>query len=181
MYIEPMCPKSQTALVLRSHLDSVVREEVENVEDNVALLWQRLDSKHGQIWKYIDIVLSDLSKISQGDGMAALRMINMVEKSYRDLERIGAAMEMSNSYMIAMIKKKLTEEMRTDWVKFIAEKGKVNSQAVLRILMDFLAKWRRIIEYDAAAIRKTSEKKVVGRINHASDTRQKKETKSGVC
>ena len=68
----------------------------------MALLWQRLDSKHGQIWKYIDIVLSDLSKISQGDGMAALRMINMVEKSYRDLERIGAAKEMSNSYMIAM-------------------------------------------------------------------------------
>ena len=27
LYIEPMCPKSQTALVLRSHLDSVVREK----------------------------------------------------------------------------------------------------------------------------------------------------------
>ena len=47
--------------------------------------------------------------------------------------------------------------------------------------MEFLAKWRRIIEYDAAAIRKTPEKKVVGRVNHASDDKPKNATKSEVC
>ena len=179
-YIEPMCPKSQTAFLLRSHLGTVVREEVENVEDDVSLLWQRLDSKYGNARKYIDVVLSDLSKVSKGDGMAALHMINTVEKAYRDLVRIGAEMEMSNSYMISMIERKLPEQMRIEWVKSIAEKGETDSQDVFRLLMEFLAKWRKIIEYDAAAIRKTSDKKMVGHANHVSDTRQKS-TKSEVC
>ena len=72
--------------------------------------------------------------------MAALHMINMVGKFYRDLERIGAAMEMSNSYMIAIIEKKLPEQMCTDWTNLIAEKGEVNSRAEFRLLMNFLAK-----------------------------------------
>ena len=179
LYIEPMCPKSQTAFLLRSHLESVVREEVENVEDDDSLLWQRLDSKYGNLRKYIDVVLQDLAKVTKGDGKAALHMIDTVEKSYRDLVRIGAGTEMSNSYIIAMIEKKLPEEMRTDWVKLIAEKEEVDSQTVFKLLMDFLGKWRRIIEYDAAAIRKGPEKKV-GVTTHTA-IKQGGTTKSEVC
>ena len=60
-----------------------MKEEVENVEDNVMLLWQRLDAKYGNVKKYVDLVLTDLSKVSKGDGSATLVMINTVEKSYR--------------------------------------------------------------------------------------------------
>ena len=80
-----------------------MKEEVENVEDNVMLLWQRLDAKYGNVRKYVDLVLTvtDLSKVSKGDGSATHLMINTVENSYRDLARIGAEWEMSNAYIIA--------------------------------------------------------------------------------
>ena len=152
-----------------------------NIEDDVALLWQRLDLKYGNTRKYIDAVLSDISKLSKGDGMATLNMINMVEKSYRDLVRIGSETEMSNSFMISMIEKKLPEQMRIEWVKLVAEQGVTDSQVVFQLLMDFLAKWRKIIEYDAASIRKTSEKKIHGQANHMSGTKQRSQNKSDVC
>ena len=60
------------------------------------------------------MVLQDLAKVTKGDAKVALHMIDTVEKSYRDLVRIGSGTEMSNSYIIAMIEKKLPEEMRTD-------------------------------------------------------------------
>ena len=183
LYIEPMCPKSQAAFVLRSHLEAAVKEEVENVADDLQLLWQRLDSKYGNLRKYVDIVLQELSKVSKGDGTAALGMINTVEKAYMDLVRIGAGQEMSNSYIIAMIEKKMPEEMRMDWVKFIAEKDKVDSSATFKLLMGFLKKWRKIIEYDAAAIRKGPEKKS-GTTNLATNPAAAKQcnmTKSETC
>jgi hypothetical protein len=46
-YIEPMCPKSQLAFMLRSHLEEPVKEEVANIEDDHTLLWNRLDAKYG--------------------------------------------------------------------------------------------------------------------------------------
>ena len=156
-YIENRCPKSEQAFILRSLLEPIVKEEVENVEDNVMLLWQRLDAKYGNVRKYVDLVLADLSKVSKGDGSATLLMINTVEKSYRDLARIGAEWEMSNAYIIALIEKKLPEEMRLDWIKLIAEKGEVDSHKTFFLLMEFLARWRRVIEYDDAAIRKAPE------------------------
>ena len=99
-YIEPRYSKSEAALCLRLQFSATVRDEVENIEDDVALVWQRLDLKYGNTRKYVDAVLSDISKLSKGDGMATLNMINMVEKSYRDLVRIGSETEMSNSFMI---------------------------------------------------------------------------------
>ena len=179
LYIEPTCPKTQTAFLLRSHLEDLVREEVENVEDDDSLLWQRLDCKYGNLRKYIDVVLQDLSKVTKGDGKAALHMINTVEKAYRDLVRIGAGTEMSNSYIIAMIEKKLPEEMRKDWVKLVAEKEEVDSHAVFKLLMDFLGRWRRIIEYDAAAIRVSIEKKAG--VTNLATSKQGNATKSEVC
>ena len=172
-YIKSKCPKSEQAFMLRSLLEPAVREEVENVEDDLELLWQRLDGKYGNVRKYVDLVLEDLSKVPKGDGSATLVMINTVEKSYRDLERIGSEQEMGNSYMIALIEKKLPEEMRLDWIKSVAEKGEVNSHRIFFMLMEFLAKWRKVLEYDAAAIRKVPDKKIVGKVNHASRNESK--------
>ena len=180
-YVVPRYPKSEIAFLLRTQLSPAIRDEVENVEDDVELLWHRLDTKYGNPRKYIDAVLSDLSKVSKGDGVAALNMINTVEKAYRDLVRIGSEIEMSNSYMISMIEKKLPDQMRMEWIKLIAEKGEKDSQVVFSMLMEFLDRWRKIIEYDAAAIRKTSDKKIVGQTNHVARNCQQKSEKSEAC
>jgi len=159
-HIEPMCQSSQRAFVLRAHLGDTVKEEVANIEDDLTLLWQRLDTKYGNLRKYTDTILSDLSKMYQGGSKAALHLIKTVEKAYQDLKRMGLGHEMSNSYIISVIEKKLPEEMRVDWVKCIAEKGEVDSEKVFQMLLKFLERWRNIIEYDESAIRKVPEKRV---------------------
>ena len=173
LYVVPMCPKSQLPFILRSHLEPNVREEVENVEDVMNLLWERLDSKYGNHSKYVDVILSDLARTTKGDSKAALHLINTVEKEKRDLERIGAGQEMSNSTIIAMIEKKLPEEMRFDWIKTVSLRAGEDSGYKFRLLLEFLQRWRQMIEYDEAAIRKVTEKKT-GSVNFAGATRGRK-------
>ena len=68
--------------------------------------------------------------------------------------------EMSNSYIILVIEKKLPEERRWIWVKYIAEKGEVDCEKVFQLLLKFLKRWRNIIKYNESAIRKFLEKRV---------------------
>ena len=92
-------------------------------------------------------------------------MINTVEKAYQDLKRLGLEQEMCNSYILSMIEKKLPEEMRKDWVKSIAEMEEIDSGKSFLLMLEFLKRWRNIIEYDESAIRKAPEKKI-GSTNH---------------
>ena len=87
-YIEPKCKESEKAFVLREYLEEAVKVEVANVEDDLDLLWQRLDTKYGNRRKYTDTILADLAKTSQGGIKAALELINTVEKAYQDLRKI---------------------------------------------------------------------------------------------
>ena len=49
------------------------------------------------------------------------------------------------------------------------------------MLMEFLAKWRKVLEYDAAAIRKVPVKKIVRKVNHASRNESKTNEGMGKC
>ena len=158
LYIEPICPVSQLPFILRQHLGATVREEVENVEDDMACLWERLDLKYANHTKFVDIVLSDLENTSKGDAKSALKLINTVEKAYNDLHKIGAAQEMANATVISMIKKRFPDEMRLDWVKTIASKGEEESATLFKMLLEFLKQWRQMIECDDQVIKRQEKK-----------------------
>ena len=64
-YVEPMVPKSQLPFILRGSLEESVKLEVENIADDMTLLWERLDEKYGSHSKYVDIILLDLSKTTR--------------------------------------------------------------------------------------------------------------------
>ena len=64
--------------ILRSYLNDDVKEEVDNLDDNLETLWQRLDKKYGNCGKLVDAILSDLSTIPKGDGKQTLEMIKTV-------------------------------------------------------------------------------------------------------
>ena len=157
--IVPLCPKAQCAFYLRNHLEQSVKDEVANVEDDINLLWARLDSKYAKYSRYVEIVLEDLAKVTKGDAKATLRLINTVEKAKRDLDRIGAGQEMCNSFIIAQIEKKFPDEMRFEWIKEVATHAEEDSKHRFNLLMVFLQRWRQMIEYDEAAIIKVQEKK----------------------
>ena len=65
LYVEPMVPESQLPFILRSSLEESVKIEVENIADDLNLLWKRLDEKYGSRSKYVDIILADLSKTTK--------------------------------------------------------------------------------------------------------------------
>ena len=178
--ILPLCPKAQCAFYLRNHLEQIVKEEVANVEDDINLLWERLDSKYAKYSRYVEVVLEDLAKTTKGDAKATLRLINTVEKAKRDLDRIGAGQEMCNSFIIAQIEKKFPEEMRFEWIKEVASHAEEDSKYRFKLLMVFLQRWRQMIEYDEAAIRKVQEKKV-GTIHVAEAGVRRDDKKSETC
>ena len=123
------------------------------------------------------MILADISRLPKGDGKTTLIMINTVEKAHRDLTRMHRASEMENGTIISMIEKRLPDDIRFDWIKLIAEKQDTpeesqdtsdNSVGKFNMLLELLKKWRIIIEYDQATIRKTSEKK--GLTHHVKAT-----------
>lgn len=178
LYIKPLCNESQLPFVLRSHLAEEVREEVDNVDDNLDTLWTRLDKKYGNCGKQVDAILADIAKAPRGDGNSTLKMINIVEKAYRDLARMGRESEMQNGTILSLIEKKLPEEMRFEWIKAIAEENDADAKGRFSLMLELLRKWRIMIEYDQAAIRRVPEKKVLSHYA-ASSTRGYKSEKEG--
>ena len=175
-YVKPLCTSSQLPFVLRSHLSDTVREEVDNTDDNLDTLWTRLDKKYGNRGKQLDAILADISKAPKGDGKSTLQMIMIVEKANRDLSRMGRESEMHNGTVLAMIEKKLPDEIRFEWIQAIAEKEDADSDIKVPMMLKMLEKWRVMIEYDHAAIRKVPEKKAL--LHHATkptDRRKEKE------
>ena len=165
-YVKPLCTTSQLPFVLRSHLSDTVREEVDNTDDNLETLWTRLDKKYGNRGKQLDAILADISKAPKGDGKSTLQMIMIVEKANRDLTRMGCESEMHNGTVLAMIEKKLPDEIRFEWIQAIAEKEDADSDTKVPMMLKMLEKWRVMIEYDHAAIRKVPEKKAL--LHHAT-------------
>ena len=173
LYVVPICAEAQLPFILRSHLEEAIREEVDNVEDNMEELWKRLDAKYGKRSRYVERILDDFSKTTKGGAKNALHLISTVEKAERDLRRIGAEEEMANSTIIALIEKKLPEEMRFDWIKTISSVEDKDSSCKFETLLRFLKQWKVMIEYDEAAIRKEPERKS-GSSHFTRDTQKKK-------
>jgi len=183
LYIKPICPAEQLPFLLRQNLEANVREEIENVEDNMECLWERLDLKYANHTKFIGIILSDLERTTKGDAKAALKLINTVEKDYNDLKKIGAAQEMANATVIAMIKKKFPDEMRLDWVQTIAAEGEEDSSVLFDMLLKFLMKWRQMIECDDQIIKQQEKKSGLTHLaaGEKSGGRQVDHRKSETC
>ena len=173
LYIKPLCSTSQVPFVLRSHLSDKVKDEVDNIDDNLDTLWERLDKKYGNHGQLVDAILDDIAKLPRGEGKNTLVMINTIEKAYRDLERMNCESEMKNGTIISMIERKLPADIRSEWLKIIAEKKDTESDEKFSLLMQLLKRSRCIIEYDQAEIRKSTEKKGV---THHTTTKGVKST-----
>ena len=103
LYVNLLCLPSQLPLILRSHLDEEVKEEVDNVDENLETLWQRLDKKYSNCGKLVDTILADLSKLPKGDGKQTSQMIKTVEKAFQDLSRLGHGNGMQNGPILFLI------------------------------------------------------------------------------
>ena len=172
-HIKPLCQQNQEVIVLKSYLTEKVREEVNNVGDNASDVWSRLDQKYGNTGKLLDIILSDVKKLSRNENSSddSLRMIAVVEKAYRDLQRLGKENELYNGTTISIIEESLTTKMDDEWIKLIASKDLDSKQKFL-LLFELLKDWRNRLEYRGAEIRDMPEK-VVSETQHVTSTQAK--------
>ena len=153
-YIQPQCQTEELPFVLKGYLDEIVKEEVNNVGDVYAEMWKRLDMKYGNIGKLVDPILSDVKKLSPNNSHPSevLKMINTVEKAWRDLKALGQANELCNSTTISIIEQAMSQQMKNEWIKLIASKAFDSGKKFLSLL-EFVRDWRCRIEYALAEIR----------------------------
>jgi hypothetical protein len=179
LYVKPLCTEAQLPFVLKSHLVEEVKDEVDNVDDNMETLWERLDKRYGNCGKLVDVILADIARAPKGDGRSTLTMINTVEKAYRDLSRMGKESEMKNGTIISMIEKKLPEEIRYEWLQTIAENTEGDANEKFSLLLRLLRKFKTMIEYDQASIRRPADKRSVA--NFASGASQGRKNEKNTC
>ena len=70
---------------------------------------------------------------------------------------MGKESELRNGTIISMIERKLPDKMRAEWLERIAEASDGDSDEKFKPLLNMLNKWKIMIEYDQASIRKTSD------------------------
>ena len=146
-----------TAYVLRSCLTKVPLDIVKNVDDDLDEMWKRLDEKYGKPSKLADVVMYNIKKLRatrEGDNKKFIDLVDIVEKGYRDLLRVGTEREISNTSPVSIIEEKLLKDIRREWSREVNRtNSKVEESNKFPYLLNFLLERKRIIEYESMNLR----------------------------
>ena len=73
-----------------------------NVGDDYEQLWERLDKKYGDVGKLVDAILFQIKALppENAESQSTLNRIKVIEKAYKDLERLKEESEMHNATTI---------------------------------------------------------------------------------
>ena len=146
-----------TAYVLRSCLTKVPLDIVKNVDDDLDEMWKRLDEKYGKPSKLADVVMYNIKKLRatrEGDDKRFIDLVDIVEKGYRDLLRVGTEREISNTSTVSIIEEKLLKDIRREWSREVNRtNSKVEESNKFPYLLNFLLERKRIIEYESMNLR----------------------------
>ncbi|KAJ8049254.1 hypothetical protein HOLleu_01926 [Holothuria leucospilota] len=154
-FVKPATHTDQLAFTLRQCLSGEPLRVVVPAEDDVNKIWQRLDERYGTRSKLVDVVIGDLVKhrvVKEGDDRKLVEFIDLVEASYRNLERAGLQGEMANSRVIGEIEKKLPEELFKRWARHMNDK-EIKQEGRMQGLLAFLECERTSIEYTIEILR----------------------------
>ena len=156
-YVEPICNPDQVAFILRSYLSEEIKEEVDNLGDDLKDIWDCLDKKYGDQGKLIDAIMSEVKEMpffEDDDEQGILLMINTIEKAHRDLLLLGLESEIINSTIVLMIEQKMPKEMEREWIKIVTgEKRTEIAKDKFPSLLKLLILFRERLEYEMSNIR----------------------------
>ena len=124
-HIKPHYKTEEEAFVLKHYLSSDIANEIENLGNDAAAIWQRLDLKYGDKSKLVDMIMSEFKAMKRPNEKPGeiINMINTVEKAHRDLKMMGKEAEINNSTIVSMLEEKLPKEIDAEWIKLITTKG----------------------------------------------------------
>ena len=134
---------------LRSCLSGSALDTVRGAEDDFPEMFRRLDNVYGGPRKIVDAVIHDvksLKPIADGESKRFIAMVDIVERSWLDLHRMGLAGEMDTVSMVSMIERLLPTTQKCEWVLKIETKH-VDSKNMFNELLLFLLQEKRVIAY----------------------------------
>ena len=158
--VMPAIAKESAAYILKSCLSGEPLEVVKNVDDDLDEMWSRLEDRFGRISKITDAIMFDIKKmkpVNDGDEKRFSEMVNAIEGSYRDLERIDMQGEISNSTVVSMIEEKLPKSVKVQWCLQVCDaNNEINYRDKFPQLLTFLLKHKRAMEYGSNDLRMPS-------------------------
>ena len=170
--VPEMKSMGSTAYVLRSCLTKVPLDIVKDVNDDSDEMWKRLDEKYGKPSKLADVVMYDIKKlraIREGDDKRFIDLVDVVEKDYLDLLRVGVEQEISNTSTVSIFEEKLPKDTRREWSREVNRtNSKVEESNKFPYLLNFLLKEKQIIEYESMSFR-TGGAPTKGYANHLDE------------
>ncbi len=155
-HISPKYLEEEQILVLKSHLADEVKEDIRNFS-KVEEIWEYLDNKYGNSRKIIDMVMNDITKLtkcSDEKQTEIVAFINTIEKASRDLGILKLDDQLNNVILVSQLEKKMSPEMRKEWIKLISEEKKNEfDKGQFPTLLTFLRSIKVRLEYDLEEVR----------------------------
>ena len=162
----PVINKENTAYILRSCLDKDAAGAVKSTDDNLELLWKRLDEVFGDPAKVVDVIMNSIQAtrvITEGQSKKLLDFINIIENGYRDLQRLGLEKEITTTSSVSMIEKKLPADLKREWARLVScADSNIDKTDKFPSLLRFLLDQKSTIEYENFELRTTNEYRAKG-------------------
>ena len=100
----------QDPYALRQCLSGEALETIKGIEGDYLEMFQRLDAKYGEPRKVVDAIIFDIQKLKpvpEGDSRKFINMVDVVERSWLELQRLGMPQEINTTTMVTMVEKLL--------------------------------------------------------------------------
>ena len=154
---------------------------IKGVEDDYRKMFERLDDKYGCPEKLVDSIMGDLKalkKIQEGDMIDLVKMIEIVERSWLDLNRMNMSAEMNTKMMISHVEKLLPDLQRREWAIYRQSTKSMMSDGKFSEMLAFLLREKTAIEYMSCNIRDgNNSNNSKGRVHTAEHNIQEGEDK----
>ena len=155
---------------------------VKGVEDNYLEMFKRLDAKYGEARKLVDAIIFDIQKIKpvpEGDTGKFINMVEVVERSWLELQRLGMPEEMNTTTMVTMVEKLLPSTQKREWVTKMDNEGNSSTigHSTFQRLLSYLLQQKRVMEYMENDVRLNS----IFNRRHINQTVNSAEVNSSNC
>ena len=155
----PHTSPESAAFTLRQCLSKEVQEKVSLVDDDVDRMLQKLDEEYGDPSLMTDQIVNEIRNYEvQGKKERLVKFIDIIERGFYDLSRLGLDREMSNTTVVGIIEAKLPYETRQKWVERIcSDDSQVDMKNKFPSLLKFLQEVRRSLKYMSAELREPAK------------------------
>ena len=157
--VVPSVTIAQQPYVLKTCMEGYPLDIVKNVDHSVSEMWKRLDEVYAVPSKIIDVIMKDIKKlkpVKEKENRKFVQLVDIVERAYRDLNRLNLQNQISNASTVSMIEEKLPPDILEKWAELIKsplfslQYDDVNQ---FPVLLKFLVERKGILEYVCSDLR----------------------------